>query len=398
MGGAGMSFIDGESFFVFALRTELTFGQFGVGIDVPLRFNTDNGELRDEDWNSTYDFFRALRYIRYGRKRRSPVYARLGTIEAARLGHGFIVNYYTNEARYDDRKIGSEFDLRFRYWGLESIVSNYDRVEVIGGRAYVQPLRDTPGVGLLNRLKFGATLVSDRDPDATGATDDDVSIGGLDIELPLVSTGPFFSLLYADHARIFNFGSGQAVGIELGLWKLGGLLTLQTKLERRFLGKRFLPSYFGPFYEVERFDNSGVAPVRKTDLLLARTSREQGIYGELFGHVLNVVKLLGTFERIDGFANSGRLHLAGFLSRGLGPISARAIYDKTRIDDFADAFTLDERSILRAGLGYQVNAYLYLFTDYVRTFEVNATTGKLESQRRVEPRLTFVLPLNFTSN
>ncbi len=88
MGGLGMAFIDDETFFVFNLRAELALGQFGVGSDVPLRFNTENGELRDADWNSTYDYFRILRYIRYGTKCRTPVYARLGTLSTAKLGHG----------------------------------------------------------------------------------------------------------------------------------------------------------------------------------------------------------------------------------------------------------------------------------------------------------------------
>ena len=32
-----------------------------------------------------------------------------------------------------------------------------------------------------------------------------------------------------------------------------GVFSLQAKIERRFLGKNFLPSYFNPFYESERF-------------------------------------------------------------------------------------------------------------------------------------------------
>ncbi len=395
MGGVGLSFIDDETFFVFNLRTELAIGQFGVGLDVPLRFNTDNGELRDQDWNSAYDYFRIVRYLRYGQKRRTPIYARIGTVDAARLGHGFIMNYYTNEVRYDDRKIGSEFDLKFDRWGIETIVSNYDDIEIIGGRAYIKPLKRVASVGLLRRLTFGATLAGDADPDGVGATNDDVTVAGLDIEFPLFATGPFFSLLYADHAKIFNFGSGQAVGLEFGLWKLAGSVTLRAKLERRFLGRRFLPSYFDPFYEIQRFQNTPGGPVRKTDLLQRRTTREQGIYGELFGDIFRMVKLLGTFERLDGQANSGRLHLAALLSPSVGPFQARALYDKSGIDDFADTFTLNDRSILRAGLGYQINAYLYLFTDYIWSFAINGKTGQLETQRRIEPQLSLVLPLNF---
>ena len=93
MGGMGFAFIDDKQFFVFNLRTEISIGQFALGIDAPLRFNVDTGTLRDEDWDDTYDYFRVLRYIRYGHKRKTPVYTRVGTLDAARLGHGFIMNY-----------------------------------------------------------------------------------------------------------------------------------------------------------------------------------------------------------------------------------------------------------------------------------------------------------------
>lgn len=395
MGGIGLSFIDGESFFVFNLRTEIVLGQFGVGLDVPLRFNTESGELRDQDWNTTYDLFRTIRYLRYGQKHRTPVYARVGTLDGARLGHGFIMNYYTNEAQYDERKIGSEFNLNFNHWGVETVVSNYDQVEIVGGRAYARPLKEVASAGILKALSFGATVVGDADPDGINSTDDDVTIAGLDVELPLLRLGPFFSAIYADYAKILNYGAGKAVGLQLGLWKLSGLLTIQAKVERRFLGSQFLPSYFDPFYEVQRFQMAASGPLRKTDLLLQRTTHEQGIYGELFGDIFKTVKLLGTFERIDGQPNSGRLHLAALLSPTVGPFRARALYDKSAIDDFADTFTLNNRSILRAGIGYQINAYLYLFTDYIWTFAIDPNTGMLETQRRIEPQLSFVLPLNF---
>ncbi|HEX9654701.1 MAG TPA: hypothetical protein VGA99_13410, partial [bacterium] len=143
------------------------------------------------------------------------------------------------------------------------------------------------------------------------------------------------------------------------------------------------------------FQPTSPIPIRKTDQLVARTTSEQGIYGELLGDFLNFIRILGTYERIDGQANSGRLHAAALLSRSVARFSARAIYDKAGVQDLADAFTLNDRSIARAGLGYQIHPFIYLFMDYIWTFERNAATGQLESQRRVEPQLSFVMPLNF---
>ncbi|MDL1878543.1 hypothetical protein FBQ85_25780 [Cytophagia bacterium CHB2] len=90
-GGVGVSVIDGQSYFTMSLRPDLAFGKWGVGLDIPLRFDVDTGNLRNEDWDQGYDYLRLFRYVRYSRKRNpDPVYARVGSLDAARLGHGFI--------------------------------------------------------------------------------------------------------------------------------------------------------------------------------------------------------------------------------------------------------------------------------------------------------------------
>ena len=139
MGGVGVTTIDDKTFFSINFRPELAFGKIGIGLNVNLLYNTGSGELRHEDWDEGYDYFRIIRYLRWGHKW-DPVYARVGTLDAARLGHGFIVNYYTNEASYDNRKIGLAFDLDFGRFGFETITSNLGRAELIAGRGYYRPL------------------------------------------------------------------------------------------------------------------------------------------------------------------------------------------------------------------------------------------------------------------
>ena len=395
MGGMGFSFIEDQSFFTFNLRSELKFGEFAMGIDAPLRFNTDTGELRDQDWDEKYDYVRIIRYLKYGRKRGTPIYARLGTLDAAKLGHGFIMNYYTNEIQYDRRKIGLEFDADFDLWGWESVFSNFERLEIMGGRGYVRPLQNVRGVSILKNLTFGATLVTDQNTDVLDSTDEGVTIGGLDIELPLINFGPLSSMVYADYAKIKRFGSGQAIGLEIALRPLDAIFSVHTKIERRFLGKHFLPSYFNPFYENERLRVTDAGSIRKTDQLLSRSSKEQGIYAELFGELLKLVKFIGTFERIDGQKDSGRLHMAGLLSQSIARFTAHASYDRTGIQNFSDTFSLDDRSMARIGVGYQANPYMILFMNYIWTFQLNEVTQTLETQRRVEPQVAFVFPINF---
>jgi hypothetical protein len=112
----------------------------------------------------------------------------------------------------------------------------------------------------------------------------------------------------------------------------------------------------------------------------------------MFGHVAGIIKLLGTFEKLDGVPNSGQMHLAAMLAQ-FSSISGRAIYDRTGIDTFSDVFRLDERSMLRMGLGYQLNPWLYVFMDYIWTFRFNEVSQRLETEKRFEPQLSLVFPL-----
>ena len=250
-GGFGMTVIDEDggtnTYFTINFRPEVAFGKLGIGLNVNLLYNTESGAIRSEDWDSGYDYFRLIRYIRWGKKY-DPVYARVGTLDAARLGHGFIVNYYTNEASYDNRKIGLAFDLDFGRFGFETIASNMGRAEMIGTRGYYRPLLGIVDAPVIKNFAVGATIVRDFDPDSWANSDDGVSVYGFDFELPLIKSGILNSMLYYDWAQIKGysyieeksrtFGNGQAVGIGVSLGRLLGLLDLSAKLERRWLGKR----------------------------------------------------------------------------------------------------------------------------------------------------------------
>ncbi len=395
MGGVGYSVIDGQSYVTVHLRPELAIGKFGIGFDVPLRYHTETGHIRTEDWNDDYDYFRILRYVRYGHKRET-FYARVGALDAARLGHGFIMNYYNNSLLYDQRKIGLELDVDAKFAGVESMTSNLGRSEIFGGRAYYRPLWEmkTP---ILKNFTLAATFVTDNDPDASRDTNDGVSEFGFDAELPIIKTSSLHLGVYADYAKINNFGSGRAAGVELRMQGLANVFDFTAQLERRFLGDEFLPAYFGPFYELERYQIDGNNVFRKKDSL-KNAKKTNGTFGLLYGHVLNTVQLLGTFERLDGQPNSGRLHLEALLPNTLPKIAARAMYDRRNIDDFGDAFDLDGDSVARAGLGYKIAPFLIFYGDYVWTFRFDEASQRYKVQKRFEPQISLAVTFGIGAN
>ncbi|MFQ5629803.1 MAG: hypothetical protein ACE5I1_13645 [bacterium] len=367
MGGLGVSVIDDETFVTFNFYPEFAIGKVGFGLNIPLRFNTETGDLREEDWDEGYDYFRILRFIRYGYKR-DPFYARLGELDATRIGHGFIMNFYNNNIiNYDKRKIGLVLDIDAGVAGFESMTSNLGRAEIFGSRVYYRPLFES-STPILRYFAIGASYVTDIDPDQNRNSNDDITEIGLDIELPLLKTPVFQTLLYADYAKISRHGSGKAIGVELTLQGIGGTFSFIAQLERRFLNADFLPAYFNAFYEIDRFRPmpGDTAVFRKEDLL-AKQPKTRGTFGLLRGTVLNTIDVLGTFERLDGISNSGVLHIQAIVPNTVPKMSLRAAYDRTGIDSFSDAFQLDNRSVARLGLGYKINPFIVVYMDYIWT-------------------------------
>jgi hypothetical protein len=346
--------IDGESYLTINLHPDIAFGKFGLGLNIDLLYNTKNGHIRTQDWDENYDWARLIRYVRYGQKD-EKFYTRVGTLDAARLGHGFIMNYYTNEASYDHRKIGLALDYDFGIGGFESVANNLGRLEIIGGRVFVRPLHHATEVAVIKDVALGFTYVTDIDPDSRRDSNDGFYEFGFDIDFPLVNTEMFKSTAYFDWAKIQDFGSGSAVGINAHLNIIARIVEVEAKLERRWLGKEFVPSFFNAFYEVERYsfiDDS--TSTSKYNALNYVADETKGIFGELSGYILNTIRLVGNFQRLDDVKDSGVLHLAADIPNAIPSIAAYAAYDKRDIETGSDVFKLDDDSIARVGLGYKV--------------------------------------------
>ena len=71
-GGLGLTWIDGKPHYRIAFRPEISFSDFGIGLDLNLDFDSE-GKLRKENFNETSDYLSIIRYIRYGVKN-DPVF------------------------------------------------------------------------------------------------------------------------------------------------------------------------------------------------------------------------------------------------------------------------------------------------------------------------------------
>ncbi len=429
-GGLGLNWIDGQLYYRFHFRPEISFANFGVGLD--LSFDIDkNGNMRKEDFNELSDYLSIIRYVRYGLKN-DPVFIKLGALDYYNLGHGSIMYQYNNSPSIDTRKIGLVTDIDFGDFGFESIYSTFAEAGVVAVRGYVRPLKfsSLADVPIISNLEVGGTYAADfnkysgvvfspkiisiappvvppifppKDSLVTVSNDNGrMQIVGLDLGLPIIRSSMLNLQLYVDYAKIINFGSGVATGIMVDVNGLG-ILNASAKLERRFNNAQYIPSYFNSLYEIERYkiDTVNHTYSSKATLLSSITNPDNGYFGELDLHFIGLLDIIGSYQRLDKTPNSGILHLVANVSTQGMPIVVRGGYDKINIGSETSIFKVDDNSFMYFELGYKPLPYIIVSMLYSWTYtpvrDSNNNIIDYQSQKRIEPRISFEYPFNFGS-
>jgi hypothetical protein len=400
-GGLGISWINGEPYYMIGVMPDLQFGPLGVGLDLTLRIDSKTGAIRKVDW-SDGAYRKIIRYLSWGQKN-DPLYAQVGQLPMATLGHGFIMYDYNNSASFDDRRIGAELDVDFTKYGFEAIYGDFQTPGVMGGRAYVRPLKFTP-LGMLpviGGFELGATYVTDQNKNsnmfpAIGETVNPDSLVpeskglmseyGWDAGLPVLHI-PFVDVdLYYDYAQILHFGHGNALGI-LGTFHSLGIVTASAKLEHLWIGDEFIPEYFDQFYELDRY-NPGNFPgyVSKAEQLDS-VKESSGWFGQITIAVLGKFQIIGDYRGIDHDPQGGLLHLETQFPNVIPILTFSAGYDRHTNNTIGDVFKLDPRSLLYAFLGYKPYPFMTVGLNYYWTFVPE--NGTYQVQKRIEPRVMF---------
>lgn len=375
--------IDGElsqvTYQSVSLSPDFSIGKFGIGLDITINFrftggqNNDEFRIREEDWvpDDFADFLDIylpkFKYIRWDQKG-APLYIKLGQLEGATLGNGFIVSGYSNTLFLPDRPIfGLTFDLdgrlfKFPYVGIETFVGNLADFDVMGGRLFVRPLAwlDVP---IIKNLQFGGTVAYDRLPfnyapnyDIPGVDENaaSVMIIGADMRLPILSAKAISLSVFGDIVFENEYKGGMA--------GLGGAFfgIIPYRFEIRFLGENFIPQYFGPGYDLMRplqyevFEGSGTVPPYT---------------GWMFNTGLSVmdnkvgfaISLDGPFDPPDtnpaNFKNYPHLRGVVYLMEGVLPgISANFVYDKKYLgkgdETFFESLISPEGALIGATISY----------------------------------------------
>ncbi|MBI4574831.1 MAG: hypothetical protein HY722_01050 [Planctomycetes bacterium] len=394
---------DRQSFLYFNLPIEFRLGRLGVGLNADLNFD-EEGRLRTEDWDERSDYARVVRYLEWGRKR-DTVYVRSGELDDAMLGHATVLSHFHSGIDYDSRKVGAQVDVDLGIAGVETITNNVMEPEVAGGRFYVRPFHRS-AMPLISSAGVGATLVGDvdapetlefqqgsprptvdRDGNLQAATNRDVAVYGVDVEVPVFKNEVMDLVPYADANRMDRFGDGYHTGV-YDVLKLPGLGSdLFARLEWGKFGREYLPRYFDAFYEVERFRYPDKASPTTKLQAVPRVEPTEGWMGELRWARKGVFSLNGDYQDYDDEEN-GELGVRGELL-AVKDVELSSTYRKRGIEDPTELFSVDENSILTASMAYAVAPRIYAGFLFTRTWRLDPRTGEYES-------LDVYTPLVFT--
>jgi len=383
---------DQKIYYKLSLQPELSIGKFGFGLNLEFYFD-ENSNLRKEDWTWSKTIEK-IWYARYGHKY-EPVYVYLGGFKDVTLGHGLIMAHYTNMLRYPDiKKVGFELDLDFGTHGFESLFSNLTRTEIYGGRAYYRPFYNSY-LPLLPRLGLGFTCVSDQDPDDKRSTkDDQITLLGGDLDVPLLEHQVISILSYIDFAQIslgkkytkymspisLDGGKGWALGL------MGGILVgVSYRLEFRRLENNFIPSYFDSYYEVDRKED------KASSIPGTRRPIKIGPYVELAYNILNRIYLSASFENYNHDPTGIYPHLRAIVrvhpSLLMDKFSLLFSYDKRNADTWEDLIKVKgPNTILTTEVGYHVDPHVALVIIHRQTFNA---FGKPIRTTTMEARVHF---------
>jgi hypothetical protein len=356
-----------------SLDPEFIFGKFGIGLNLALNYRFTAGaegdrfEVREEDWKAgdleeVLDvYLPKIRYIRYGAKG-DPLFIKMGTIDDAVLGNGFIVANYSNALFLPETRIfGLSLDLDgklfgFPYIGIETFAANLARFDLIASRLYGRPLAET-SLPLLDELQVGATVAVDQDPgyfadkksdfppELLPPSDASVLIYGIDFRLPLLS-GNILSLATFGDGVFQQEGAGAMLGIGGRLVKF---ITYGAQL--RFLGDNFIPAYFGPDYDLYRPEQylvyDGVVDKKGGLGWFASLG-----FSVLKDGIVFVSSMEGPLGEIEG--NYYNWRAVFMVKEGILPgFFFDASYDKKNMAGFDDFLRWKEEALIRARVNYR---------------------------------------------
>ncbi|GIW71575.1 MAG: hypothetical protein KatS3mg102_1117 [Planctomycetota bacterium] len=408
-GGAGITLLDPERSGRQTLRHldlhgEWLLGPIALGIDLDLRFDDLTGlTLRDEDWDEPSDWLRWLEFAELGRPGGS-YHLGLGPLRDYRLGHGTLLDHYWGELDFDSPKTGARGSFELGYLGAQAVLNDLTAVEVFGGRAALRPLHDPQGPAGAELALTGQIVADRRAPerlrlDGMGQPRFD-SRGNLEVateavygwgvgaELPALPLLGLELLPYFEYNRLEpHFGWGAHFGLEFA-WQLPVLqLQVLARAEHREMGAEYLPVYFGPLYEVDRFRYPDPGSPLTRQQFLDGVPAQRSWLGEATFTISSFL-VRTSFEALERTEQHNLYTLAAAIE-GVDGVWLELLYAKRGVRQFEEVFSFDDRTAMRVRLQLVLGANAWIDAQFSRTFILE------RDRRRLEPLDAYALAILF---
>lgn len=405
-------------------------GKLGFGIGAPLRlellsFATDPatgdpelfknlGRLRTEDWDSVHDFGRVLKYVTYGRKE-DRFYLSVGQRYATSIGHGAHMRRYSPNLDTNYPRVSAEVDAYNDFGGFELMTNDVLEFNQLAGIAFLKPFSffnpqsvplKTLSVGLSGAVDWKAPyhLVVDGSglrkldhDDRLLTTDKLVALVGVDVEVKIVKTKGVDIKPYIDYSMMVGGDGGLTLGL-LGRFNVGEEVVnaFRLILEGRYLGNRYMPSYFDSFYEVDRFVFLELPRVNPSVANFAPKSRyvlEHGL-GERVGYYVEgnwgIPGAIGLTLALQGVSNSPAADFVAHLEvpvlnffQFFGSYYLRGVESLSELGLQSNTKTLGlfgDRAVAFAGARLKVFPFLYVNARAYKTFRMNRELLRYDNQ------------------
>ena len=158
-GAVGAVTIDGQVWNQVAMRPVISFGKWGVALDLVIYFDAE-GNIHTDEWdfsspnaikNTLID---KIYYIRYGFPG-DNVYGKIGALDQVDLGYGILVSGYSNTMLYPQvRKTGFNFEYNPKSLNIEGFVNDFkENIGIFGSRISTRKIMGLP---------IGVSFVTDR--------------------------------------------------------------------------------------------------------------------------------------------------------------------------------------------------------------------------------------------
>ncbi len=346
------------------------------------------GLIRQEDWDRPGDYLRIIRSLQYGAPSET-FHLRGGELSLRTLGHGTIVDGYTNVVGPDRYEFGIQSNVNTRYGGVELLLDDVTEPEVVGGRLFVRPWGFTPG-DELERLSMGMTLMADigaptvlqttngvfeldDDRRLAVAESDTIWAAGFDVDVTTFE-GRNYAVTHYFDGNILIDSPGVHLGTLVDL-PFDEHVQLELRGEFRALGRGYIPGYFSPLHEIDRFGLIGWGVDVLEPKAVVAASINDSTWGGLFGFDLRIAPWVQLGASYAGHRGPKNDTLSLRLDVGpVGPVSIGAYYYRQVAEDLVDAFAVDQALVVTEAR-VAVWGPIYLHGGFMRAFRPDAELG-----------------------